>query len=72
MTLTPFRTFYEVEQPESEFVFRIENRGDAPKFKLIEADGGRWKYEAMQQIKEYILKKLQEEPVEGVHFTVIA
>ncbi|MBO6268612.1 MAG: hypothetical protein J6N19_05650 [Clostridium sp.] len=72
VTLTPFRTFYEVEQPESEFVFRIENRGDAPKFKLIEADGGRWKYEAMQQIKEYILKKLQEEPVEGVHFTVIA
>lgn len=72
VTLTPYRTFVEIEQPESEFVFRIEQRGGAPLFKLIEADGGRWKNEAMLRIKDYILNEMEREPVEGVKITVIA
>lgn len=52
----------EVEQPESKFVFRInEDTDKAPIFKLIEADGGLWKYEAVESIKEYIKKNLDPE-----------
>jgi hypothetical protein len=39
--LTPYRTFLEVPQPQSDFIFRIsEGRGGAPSFKLVAADGG--------------------------------
>lgn len=51
VTLAPFRTFPEVPQPESDFVFRARANGDsAPKLALYEADGGRWKNEAMKTI----------------------
>lgn len=54
-TLIPYRTFPEIEQPESKFVFRIrDNRNDAPEFKLLEADGGAWKNEVIARIKEYL------------------
>lgn len=53
--LIPYRTFQEIEQPESAFVFRIrDNRNDAPEFKLLEAEGGVWKNEAINRIKEYL------------------
>ena len=62
VVLRPYRTFMEVEQPESKFVFRINEDADkAPIFKLIEADGGLWKYEAVESIKEYIKKNLDPE-----------
>lgn len=49
--LAPFRTFCEIAQPISEFVFRAS---DGPQFKLVEADGGAWKLIAMQCIKAYL------------------
>ncbi len=39
VTLAPFRTFPEVEQPESPFVFRVRKSGDAIEAALFEADG---------------------------------
>jgi hypothetical protein len=54
--LRPFRTFLEVEQPESKFVFRMKN---GPQAALYEADGGAWRSEAMKNIKEYLEKELQ-------------
>lgn len=69
VTLIPFRTFQEVEQPESAFVFRIGERGGAPAFKLIEAEGGLWKMTAVNAIKDYtydILGSLPEEISEKV------
>ncbi|QPB60520.1 hypothetical protein [Enterococcus faecalis] len=56
--LRPYRTFLEVEQPESPFIFRVNDRADCA---LFDADGGLWKYEAMNNIKEYLTTKLQEE-----------
>ena len=53
VTLKPFRTFLEVDQPESKFVFRIHGEGE-PQFKLIEADGGLWRYTAVADICQYI------------------
>nr|DAH53934.1 MAG TPA: hypothetical protein [Caudoviricetes sp.] len=48
--LRPYRTFSEVEQPESEFLFRIMNG----KYYLFEADGGAWENEARNNVKKYL------------------
>lgn len=55
VTLSPFRTFREIEQPASEFVFRVRKstRG-TPELALFEADGGAWKLTAMKSIAEYL------------------
>lgn len=55
--LAPYRTFPEVEQPTSRFVFRMQN---GPRCALFEADGGMWRNEAMTNIKEYLVHKLGE------------
>ncbi|HDR7203938.1 TPA: hypothetical protein QCW56_002490 [Bacillus cereus] len=58
VALQPYRTFIEVEQPESNFVFRMK---DGPRCSLFEADGGAWKLEAIDNIKEYLTTALAEE-----------
>ena len=59
--LKPYRTFLEVEQPESEFIFRMrENNGVS--CGLFEADGGAWKIEAKQNIKAYLEEQLADIP----------
>lgn len=69
--LRPYRTFAEIEQPESSYVFRIMDTDRGPAFKLVEADGGLWKNGTMQKIKEYLEYELSEE-LEKYHITVIA
>lgn len=57
--LKPFRTFVEVEQPISEFIFRIkQDKYDGIACALFEADGGAWKNEAMYNIKKYLENEL--------------
>lgn len=51
VVLRPYRTFNEVEQPASAFVFRAQ---EGPKFALIEADNGAWESQAMKNIKEFL------------------
>jgi hypothetical protein len=58
--LTPYRTFIEVEQPASEFIFRLSERGDEVMCALYEADGGAWKNKAKQNIYEYLTEELKE------------
>lgn len=69
--LMPYRTFGEIRQPESAYVFRIKDSERGPAFKLVEADGGLWKNAAMKQIKEYLEQELSEE-LKEYHITVIA
>ena len=72
--LKPYRTFAEVDQPESNYVFRISEQNDdkkTPIFKLVEADGGLWKNEAMQNIKKYLEVELKKEIVKH-NITIIA
>ena len=57
VALSPYRTFREVEQPESNFVLRIENT-QVPRISLHEADGGVWKLDAIANIKEMLKKQL--------------
>ena len=56
--LKPYRTFTEVAQPVSDFIFRMrEDRGIT--CALFEADGGAWKNAAMKSIKEYLEFELE-------------
>ena len=57
VTLQPFRTFVEVEQPESEFLLRINERGEIGFFP---ADGGVWKLEATRNVAAYFEDKLKD------------
>lgn len=73
VTLQPYRTFIEVEQPASEFVFRINDTGRGPEFKLIEAEGGLWRNEAMRNIKTYLENNLEEYiSIDSMMVTIIA
>lgn len=69
--LCPYRTFAEIEQPESSYVFRIKDTGGVPSFKLVEADGGLWKNATMKKIKEYLESELGD-CLEKHRITVIA
>lgn len=55
--LTPFRTFLEVDQPESEFLLRV---GDGGQVGLFEADGGVWKLVAKRSIVAYLEGRLKD------------
>ncbi|HBC99832.1 MAG TPA: hypothetical protein DC053_11515 [Lachnoclostridium sp.] len=67
--LRPYRTFVEVEQPDSAFVFRMkQSEGRGVECAIFEADGGAWKNAAMRKIKGYLQSELSELP----QFTVIS
>ena len=66
--LRPYRTFVEVEQPVSEFVFRMKDNNGIT-CALFEADGGAWKNTAMRNIKNYLESELEDYKEQ---FTVIS
>lgn len=61
ISLRPYRTFQEVEQPASDFLIRIGERG----ITFIEADGGMWKLAARQTVKAYLEEALETEIKNG-------
>lgn len=63
--LRPYRTFTEVEQPSSKFVFRIDKNGQMA---LFEADGKRWVSDAVSRIADYLKEELSGEK----HITVLS
>lgn len=58
--LAPYRTFLEVKQPESSFILRMRagKDGQEPTCALLESDGGKWRNDAIQNVKAYIKKEL--------------
>lgn len=56
--LKPFRTFVEIDQPQSSFILRIQA---GPQASLFKADGGAWEINAMHNIKEYLSKQFEEQ-----------
>lgn len=67
--LRPYRTFLEVEQPVSDFIFRMkQGKYDGIECALFEADGGAWKMAATKSIKDYLQFELADMP----QFTVIS
>lgn len=65
-TLRPYRTFVEVEQPESRFIFRMRDGRDYVESALFVADGDSWKIKAMQNIRDFF-----ETALEGMGITVL-
>lgn len=59
VTLAPYRTFHEVKQPESKFIFRMRSELGV-QCALFEADGGAWKAVAMENIKAYLKESLKD------------
>lgn len=69
VTLRPFRTFVEIEQPESGFIFRMrQSEGRGVECAVFEADGGAWRNAAMENIKGYLQTELEDFP----QYTVIS
>jgi len=56
--LQPFRTFSEIDQPESPFVFRVKSFDDEIGCALFEADGSRWRIDATDKIKAFFNKEI--------------
>ena len=59
--LKPYRTFQEVEQPESIFLVRLNDRG----ISFTEADGGMWKLKARQTVAAFLTRQLESEVSDG-------
>lgn len=55
--LKPYRTFNEVDQPESEFLIRLSEGNYVA---IYEADGGAWKLKARENIADYLRNELSE------------
>ena len=66
VVLAPYRTFLEVKQPESKFIFRMRSGMMSA---IFEADGGMWKIEAAALIKQFLEGELKEL---GLELKVIA
>lgn len=68
VTLRPFRTFPEIEQPASQYVLRLRSGGKGggpPECALFGVDSGLWEIEAIALIKSWLQERLP-------GFTVIA
>lgn len=60
--LAPYRTFREVDQPQSSFIFRTN---EELKCGLWEADGGVWRIEAINRIKSWLTKNIEDITIIG-------
>jgi hypothetical protein len=69
--LAPFRTFPEIDQPASPFILRISSSDadDVPKCCLFEADGGAWKLQAIEWIREWLQREIDQR---ALKFPIIA
>jgi len=65
VNLIPYRTFVEVDQPMSQFIFRMkQEKYDGIQCALFEADGGAWEIDAMNEIKAFLEENLKD--IEGI------
>lgn len=61
VVLRPYRTFSEIEQPESSYVFRVHQAGsELPSISLTSTENSAWKVEAIQKIAKYFRDNLPE------------
>lgn len=60
VTLQPYRTFLNIEQPESQFIFRMRDGAKGVECAIFEADGGAWKNTARAAIHEYLEESIDE------------
>jgi hypothetical protein len=58
VNLAPYRTFAEIDQVLSQFIFRAANNNGHITLALFEGDGGRWRLAAVAAIKSWLSTKL--------------
>lgn len=60
VTLQPYRTFSEIEQPPGRFILRMMGTSGEgrPRAALFEADGGAWRLEAIHRIKAWLQERV--------------
>ena len=66
VVLSPYRTFVEIEQPESPFVFRVRQNGDEVQAALFTADAGAWKLDAIEGIRSWFTEHIPTEMRDNV------
>ena len=54
VNLAPYRTFAEIDQVVSQFVFRARVGSGSANLALFEGDGGRWRLSAVAAIKAWL------------------
>lgn len=71
--LKPYRTFRDLEQPESAFILRLrENNGKVPRIALFDAQGEIWRHDAIEAIKNFLIAGLVDDEGNGIDIPVIA
>jgi hypothetical protein len=63
VNLAPYRTFAEIDQVLSTFVFRARVNGGSAMLALFEGDGGRWKLGAYLAIAAWLSGKFGDTPI---------
>ena len=65
VTLSPYRTFNEICQPDGKFILRMKSgtgtSNGRPAVMLVEADGGAWQNEAIIRIRDWMRTHVPEE-----------
>lgn len=69
VTLTPMRTFPEIEQPSTQFILRMRRGTNGVELALFEASGGFWRVDCIHKIRDYLKEQLKDIDVKH---TVIA
>lgn len=64
ITLRPYRTFREIEQPASSFILRLRSgkEGERPSIALFEGDGGLWRLKAVTRVAAHLRERLGGQP----------
>lgn len=63
VNLAPFRTFAEIDQVVSTFIFRARVQNGAVYLTLFEGDGGRWRLAAVAAVKAWLAQQIQASPI---------
>jgi hypothetical protein len=63
VALAPFRTFAEIDQIVSTFVFRARVQNGIVQLAIFEGDGGRWRLAAVAAIKAWLANQISASPI---------
>jgi hypothetical protein len=63
VNLAPYRTFAEIDQVLSRFIFRAHGDEEGAQLALFEADGGRWRLGAVAAIRSWLAGRFGDTPV---------
>lgn len=62
--LAPYRTFGEIEQPESPFIFRVKRKdGELPQVALFETADRGWELKAIKLIRQFLQDAMPDVPI---------